>query len=262
MKRSKKIVSTIIAMSLSLVTLVGCGGTADPNNLNSYSKKQLIEGYQVLQAQYNEQLNVNTQLQNTLTALSEEGKVTPAISIVGDGTGRVTFNSNDSKIIFPSTFNYPSSIETQPDGKINITSSVSIKPTSNWISRFSGSALDVEQSTTGISGTFKVNNITQGLTLDQIKNEVLQPWFDEVAYTTVNYNNIFIGQTAVGVQAETPILIDSENAYLICGMAASGDVSITYIFVYRGSNDSNKDDFIKTLINTMTVNGNPVSITN
>jgi len=262
MKRPSKIVSAIMVVSLMVLTTTGCGKEPNPGDVSTLSKSELLQAYQALQAQYNEQIATNTQLQNTLQALSDEGKVTPAISVVGDGTGRVTFNSNDSKIIFPNSFNYPTAVETQPDGRIDITSTVSIKPTSNWIVKFTGSALDVEQSTTGISGTFKVNTITQGSTPEQLKDDVIQPWFDEVAYTTVNYSNIFIGQTAVGVQAETPILIDSENAYLICGMAASGNTSITYIFVYRGSNDSTKDDFIKSLINTMTVNGNTVAITN
>lgn len=256
----KRALGIIICITMVVTIGTGCGKSSDPNDLHKYSKDQLIDSYNTLNTAYTEQIATNEQLQKQLSALMAEGEVTPAISVVGDGTGRLTFNSTDSKIIFPNTFGYPGSEPITPDGKIYITSSVALKPASNWISRINGSALDIEQSTTGISGTIKINQITNGLTPDSLKEEVLQPWFDQVAYTTVNYSNIFMGGTTVGMQAETPILIDSENAYLICGMAAAGKSTITYVFVYRGSNDSTKDELIKTLINSMTVDGNQITI--
>ena len=63
-----------------------------------------------------------------------------------------------------------------------------------------------------------------------------------------------------GVQAVTPTMIDSENAVLRCGMVSYGDYAITYIFVYRGEQDVNKDESIMNVINTINIMGNNINV--
>ncbi len=261
--RLHKILSAITVTTLSVTMLVGCGAS-DPNNVNTWSKKELVANYTALSQSYAELSAKNNDLNVALQALSNEGKVTAAISMVGDGeNARMSFNSNDSKIIFPVEFVYPKSQEIAPDGKINITSNVSIKPASTWISRINGSALEVQQTSTKISGMIKINQATEIIPVEQMEEQVFQPWFDNTPFNVgVKYTNIFMGQAATGKQAENAILIDSENAYLICGMATSGGYTITYVFVYRGSEDATKTEAVKTLLNTIEVAGTKLTVQN
>ena len=145
-------------------------------------------------------------------------------------------------------------------------SGVSIEAGSNWIVKAGTASLDLEHSS-GISGTIKVGRQSFLYTDESLKNDVLGPWFrglppSTVTYTTININ----GSNAYGCQAVTPTLIDSENAYLRCGMFAnSADASgkgkcVTYIFVYRGDKDPSKDEAIMNLLNSIKIDGASVLV--
>lgn len=256
--RKYKILSLIIAVS---VLLNACGGTARiDGDYTTYSKEDLLAELSTLQQSYEDKKTELEQTQETLKQLSADGTVTPAITTTGDGTGRFTFNSKDSKIIFPSSFVYPGSESMLPDGKINIVSTVNVRPSSTWITRINGSALELENTSTGISGTIKVNNSTQVIEQGKMEDEVLKPWFDQMNLTTLTYTDIFAEQNIVGKQAETPIMIDSENAYLVCGMALVNGVAVTYIFVYRGNMDTTKSDLIKTVLNSINIEGSELTV--
>ena len=258
----KKRLLSILLVAVTLISsLTACGGTED-GDITKMNKKQLIAEYTKLSSAYDALANELAQLKITAEALTNDGKVSAAITTVGDGSGRFTFNSNDSKIIFPTSFVYPNSEPLVPDGKLNITTSVSVTPSSTWISRINGSSLELEQSTNKISGNIKVNKITEQISIDQLQSEVLAPWFSSMTNTSVQYTDIFIGKTSFGKQAEVPIMINSENAYLICGMAAFGSCSVTYVFVYRGAEDATKNELIKNLLNTIQIDGSSFVIQN
>ena len=249
-----RLISILLIAIICICSVTACGNSGD-GSLGSMSKSELLEEYNKLAAAYNKLATEHEQLKVTASALTSDGKVSAAITTVGDGTGRFTFNSNDSKIIFPSSFIYPNSTPLVPNGKINITSSVSIAPSSTWITRINGSSLELEQSTNKISGSIKVNQAVQQIPVEQIKSEVLAPWFTSISNETVLYKDIFITSSSFGKQAEVPIMINSENAYLICGMAAFGSNSVTYVFVYRGDQDATKNELIMNLLNTLQIDG-------
>lgn len=253
----KRLTCILLVLTLLITMLTGCD---DGDRFSGMSKSDIIADYEALEISYIEQREELNKVQNSLDALSKDGTVTEAITTMGDGTGRFTFNSTDSKIIFPSSFVYPNAKPVVPDGSITITTGVTVSPSSTWISRINGSALELEQSTNKISGTIKVNYIAEQLQVDILLTDVLQPWFTDVSYSGVNYTDIFIGNSTFGKQAETPIMIDSENAYLVCGMVGLGNYSITYIFVYRGDMDSTKNELISNIINTISINGNKLLI--
>lgn len=259
-KISKLLICTVVMSTL----LTGCKG--DGSDISKMSKSQIIEQYNNLSASYDDLSNTLAETQKTLDSLSSDGTVSPAITTLGDGSNRLTFNSTDSKIIFPNTFLYPNSQAIVPDGKVNITSSVSVSPSSNWVLKINGSALEMEQSSgyanETISGTIKVNETNEQVTVEQLQSEVLAPWFENITTDSVAYTDIFVGNTSFGKQAEVPIMIDSENAYLICGMAAYGSYSVTYIFVYRGNQDTTKSELIKNIINTISIDGNNLIVSN
>lgn len=256
----KRIISAALVVTLLASLLTGCGG--DGSEISKMSKSKIVDKYNELYSEYTKQSEKLEQTQASLDALSQDGTVNAAITTMGDGTGRFTFNSTDSKIIFPSSFAYPNSKAIVPDGSITITTGVTVVPSSTWITRINGSALELEQSTNGISGTIKVSSIDEQLTVDQLLTDVLQPWFDTVSSDKVSYTDIFVDTTSFGKQAETPIMIDSENAYLICGMAGLGNYAVTYVFVYRGKQDTTKDELVKNIINTVSINGNKLLIQN
>ena len=256
----KKITCAVLIVALASTMLAGCG--KDEGRFSGMKKSEVITEYESLESAYNDLTEQLVQTQNSLDALSKDGTVNEAITTMGDGTGRFTFNSTDSKIIFPNSFVYPNAQPIVPDGSITITTGVTVSPSSTWISRINGSALELEQSSNKISGTIKVNTITEQLPTDQLLTDVLQPWFDSVAYSGVTYTDIFAGSSSFGKQAETPIMIDSENAYLVCGMVGLGNYSVTYVFVYRGDPDTTKNELIKNIINTISINGNTLLIQN
>lgn len=256
----KKITCAILITALASTMLAGCG--KGDGKFSGMKKSEIITEYENLESAYNDLTEQLVQTQNSLDALSKDGTVNEAITTMGDGTGRFTFNSTDSKIIFPNSFVYPNAQPIVPDGSITITTGVTVSPSSTWISRINGSALELEQSSNKISGTIKVNTITEQLPTDQLLTDVLQPWFDSVSYSGVTYTDIFVGSSSFGKQAETPIMIDSENAYLVCGMVGLGNYSVTYIFVYRGDPDTTKNELIKNIINTISINGNTLLIQN
>lgn len=256
----KKITCAILITALASTMLAGCG--KGDGKFSGMKKSEIITEYENLESAYNDLTEQLVQTQNSLDALSKDGTVNEAITTMGDGTGRFTFNSTDSKIIFPNSFVYPNAQPIVPDGSITITTGVTVSPSSTWISRINGSALELEQSSNKISGTIKVNTITEQLPTDQLLTDVLQPWFDSVSYSGVTYTDVFVGSSSFGKQAETPIMIDSENAYLVCGMVGLGNYSVTYVFVYRGDPDTTKNELIKNIINTISINGNTLLIQN
>jgi hypothetical protein len=195
-----------------------------------------------------------------LNELGANSGTTSTITVVGDGTGRFTFNSVDSKIIFPAAFTYPNSRPIAPDGELEITRIVKIKPSNNWICRMNGASVELEQTINSISGTVKVTEISEQVMVDQLQSEVLSPWFASIPNSEVIYKDIFINNAVFGKQAEVPIMIDSMEARLVCGMTAYGSYAITYVFVYRGKEDATKNEVIRSIINTISIDGNKLNL--
>lgn len=246
-----------------MLTIMSASVTAcSSDGLESKSKKELIQMYSELESMYFS-LGAEYDEYKSLTAgIQSETEVTSAISLTGDGTGRFTFNSVDSKIIFPVTFQYPGSMAAPGDGVINIVSGVNISPTANWICKLNGTTLEVENCDSGISGTIKVGKQEYVYDVAALKTDVIEPWFAKLPPAQVNYSNIYVNNQPFGVQATTPTTIDSEDAFLRCGMLASpsSDSCITYVFVYRGTVDSSKNESVQNLLNSITIGGNKVLV--
>lgn len=252
----KRAISLGLVTILSVGTLAGCGGSDDP--LSEYSKAEVIQMYRDLEYEKNDlQIQID-EMNNVMAALDEGQAPTAAISSTGDGTG-MTFNSYDAKIIFPSSFQYPGSQQVSASGSINIINNISITPGSNWVCKLNGSTLELEH-TSNISGTIKVGSVTELYNKDMLQGDVLAPWLEQLPQGGIVYNNIFLNDTMWGVQATTPTTIDSEDAFLRVGMLAFGDYSVVYVFVYRGLQDVNKDESIKSLLNSMVILGQNFSV--
>lgn len=253
---------TILSLIAIPMTMVACapGGVSD-ERFEGMSTNEIIAAYQSLEGKYSKAKSDLENLESTMAALSSDDSLTSAVSAVGDGTDRLTFNSVDSKIIFPSSFQYPGAEAVAPSSKIDIVNNVSVATSSTWTIKLNGSTLELEHSS-GISGIIKVGMITESYEAEMLKSDVISPWFESIPESQVKYKDIFIDDSKMGCQAETPTMIDSEDAYLKCGMVAYGEYSVTYVFVYRGNQDSTKDESVMSVLNSIIVNDGKVSINN
>lgn len=249
----KKLLSLLLTVIVLVASLSGCGGSKE-EKFKGKSKDELIQMYKDLENSYTSLNTDYSDLYTLYNGIQSENSPTPAIGITGDGTGRFTFNSVDSKIIFPTSFQYPDSTQTTANGKVNIVENITIQPGTNWIMKLNGTTLELEH-TSGISGTVKIGNQQYIYSAEELQTQVLSQWFVGLPPSNITYSNISVGGSAYGSQAVTPTIIDSEDAYLRCGMLADGGYSITYVFVYRGNKDINKDESITTLLNSIQING-------
>lgn len=249
----RKLLSLLLISTLAMSMLVGCSDNVE-EQFKGKSKEEIISMYKDLETAYATLDTSYNDLYTLYNGIQSENSPTPAIGITGDGTGRFTFNSVDSKIIFPTTFQYPDSTQVAADGLINIVTNVTIQPGTNWIAKLNGTTLELEHSS-GISGTIKVGSQNYMYSAEELQTQVLSQWFVGLPPSNITYSNISVGGNAYGCQAVTPTTIDSEDAYLRCGMFAEGNYSITYVFVYRGTKDINKDESVANLLNSLSING-------
>ena len=256
----KKLISLLVIISITSSLLYGCGEAADAaeDPIKSLSKSQLVDEYKKLETQYNQVMDQYDTLNKMYNANTNTDNPTTEISVMGDGSGKLTLNSVDSSIIFPESFQYPGTTPVAATGKLNVTDNVSVTTGTNWVLKMNGSSVDMQHSG-GISGTILVGSIPMSYTVDQLKYEVLDLWFDSLGVTPM-YKEVFIQKQPFGVQASAPIMIDSESAFLRCGMIGYGGTSLIYIFVYRGPQDAIKDESAMSVINSITIGGNPIVV--
>lgn len=253
----KRILSTLLIACTIMTSIVGCG--VSDERFKGMSKDEIIAEYTFLEGEYNKVATKYNELNTVYQAAVEQGP-TSAVSAMGDGsTGRLTFNSVDSKIIFPEAFKYPGAEQTSASGSISIVKNVAVTPGQNWICKLNGASLELEHSS-GISGTIKVGEVTDFYEQSLLQDEVLAPWLSKLPKDTIRYENIFINGAAVGIQAVTPTIIDSEDAFLRCGMLAFGEYAVTYVFVYRSLEDATKNESILNVINSIKMSGNFISV--
>ena len=107
----KHIKSGILAILIGVmsVTMTACSeDLSDPDPaFDGRTREEIKQMYYELQntadAMYADIIN----MQNMLGAQEAAGTPTASIGISGDGSQRLTFYSNDSKIVFPASFGYP-----------------------------------------------------------------------------------------------------------------------------------------------------------
>lgn len=262
-----RLVALFSALVMSASTLTACGEKHISNDpvCNGKTWEEVVALYQQTNTNLANALSENERLKSELNAYTNNADGNKAaITVTGDGTNRMTFNSNDSKIIFPSSFEFPGSTKAPSNGSISIVENVEIAPGTNWTQRSSGATLDLEH-TSGISGTIKIgklSTITGYYNFNTLKADIIEPWAAGLPLSTgVNYSEITDSATnSIGCAASTPTLIDSENAMLKFGMLSVQDLTVVYVFVYRGTQDVSKDESIANLLNSISIYGNNIVV--
>lgn len=284
-KNATKVVTVCLVASLTL-GCIGCGskkvkieqdpgatmqistgetnldaGTAvqieDP--LKNLTKEELIETVHTMENQLfeaYEQVDLNKQ---KLDALTNGENPTAEITSVGTGEVLETLNSFNGRVLFPESLMYPNSTEAANTSSVNISKMVTIKPSNNWGVKLNAASVELEHSS-GISGSLRVGAITDVYDRDKLIEDVMTPFFKNFPEQTIEYKKIFLDDYSWGVQGSLPLLIDGEDAYMICGILGFANTSVSYSFCYKGSRDSEKDEAVSIILNSMTVNGQQLRV--
>lgn len=252
MHKMKKLLALSLA-SLTLVGLVGCSNE-DEDPLMSESKESLVAMINEGNTRENEYLTRISELETLLKGVQGEEVETSGIETMDDGTGRETFVSTDGQITFPVEFNYPGATQaTNEETCVKINEAFSVRPTSNWTVKVDGASIELYH-TSGISGKITVgkrDRDVQKTTLDELKTYMNDTFFAELPPESITYNTIFINGKEFGWDASSHTFIDSEDAKLRCGLVGYSDQSLQYFFVYKGEDDSAKNEVILSLLQTI-----------
>lgn len=270
----KKMLAVLLVMSI-VGGVVGCAkSTGEETIYDSMSKKELLETCK--------QLDANLQVANAdyaslMGAVNNAGISTdnlPNIKEMEDGTGRWTFVSNDDVITFNRDWVYPDSVEAANTSNIGVSKNVKFKPYENWLIMQKGNTTELNHKA-GISGKVSVGNVEESsglymvtkeefdnygwedavMTPEVIRERVVEPWINDLANVgTVKYNELYLDDDIVGLQAETTTLVDGNEAHLKFGMFNTNiGEACQYVFIYTGSYDSIKEEHIDLLISSIEV---------
>lgn len=243
----------------SIMALTGCG--KNEGDLSKMSKDELIAQCEYYLSCYNSKALELENAQKLLETLQGYSSTGPSFSAMAIENEKLSFNSYDGKMVFPSEFGYPGAKETAASTSISLTNKVLVEPDPNWIFKMSGSTLELEHST-GVSAIIKIGEFHDLYDRDKLKDEVIAPWFEQVTNDVVKYTTIFVSGDGWGTQAQSPIQIDGEDARLTCGIVGFADTSITYVMTYRGKQDATKDGIINSLVNSIVLAGNRLTVSN
>ncbi len=259
----KKIISLLLIITVtSMSILTGCGKQETGNEekaLEDMDKDEIIVEYNTLKDKYYNAILENESLNDMLKKLDTEANNGPSVAVMSDGSGNLSLNTYTSKMIFPNEFAYPKATEIAANSKIDIVQSVSISPNDNWITKIKAASVEMEH-TTGVEGIVKLGYTEELYKKENLKAEVIEPWFKGISNNTVVYSNIFLDGVMWGTQASAEIFINEEQAQLVCGMLGFSNTSLVYIFVYRGAKDANKDEAIKSILNTISMYGHKLTV--
>lgn len=250
----KKKIIALVLIGVTILSLSGCKKDSDRDPLLDESKDSLVAMIRDQQTQINNYATEVEDLESKLKGVLGEDVPPEAISTIGDGTGRLTFNSYKNTITFPELFMYPDCISAPADDRVSIVNGVTFSPSSNWVINLDGTTAEVEH-TNSITGTFKVVAYN-----DVYDKEILKIKIDEWLATlppdeAVQYTRIFVADNFCGYDVLSQnSMIDEEPAVIRVGMIAYGQKAVSYAFVYRGEADPIKNEAVKSLISSIQIN--------
>ena len=237
----------IIMIAILTMSMTACKESSNP--LENMSKKELVSTVERLMGEVANKTAEVDSMQELLYAMQDGGNVTEAISMMENGKNTKTFNSINNKIMFMSDFRYPDSKPAPASSKIEITESISISPTSNWICTLNGASIELNH-TDGIYGILKASKIDSLYKKEDMQENAFEPFFKSFGAYNTSYSNLFLDNDWWGMQAIATIYIDEEEAQLRCGMVGYANEALIYMFVYNGGKDTTKDELELTLLKT------------
>lgn len=258
----KKRLFSLMLVTAIIMSSAGCGNKAEKveGDYNTYSKDELIEEVNFYKDNYSALEEQNAEMRELIKAVDGEAEKSTAISKVGDGSDRLSFNSINNEIVLTDAFKYPGSTQVNPDGFLAITSNVICKPTSNWVCKLDSTKLEVEHKSSGISGVISVGTITEMYTIEELRDYVMKDWLSKIPIDNIKNSTMYINTLSCGVMARGTTLINEEDAVIKCGMVSDGSMTVALMFTYKGSIDANKEEIVDSLISTLELNGGQLTI--
>lgn len=239
-------------------TVVGCAcGDKDP--LLSMSKKELAQMIKDQSGDISKGYAEIERLRELIIDTQGEESLIASISTMDDGSGRLTFNSIRGKIKFEKPLEYPGSGQAPNTSSVGITNSLSIVPTNNWVVVLEGTSIELEH-TSGISGIIKAGQIKELYNRDMLQEEVMEPFFESIPSSRTVFSKLFLDDQWWGLEGKAETMINEAPSYIRCGMVGLGEQSFTYIFLYNGERDSNKEESILSLLKTLKMFGKQLRI--
>ena len=144
------------------------------------SKQELVNQIYKQQELMNSDAARIEELETLLRGIQTEDAPTAAISVIPDGTGRLTFNSIHDKIIFPVPFEYPNSTQAPATGSVKVTESITVVPSASWFFKLNGTSLELEHPL-GVNGIIKAATISDTYPRDRFQ---LPPF--SIVYSILN----------------------------------------------------------------------------
>lgn len=243
----------IAALAVSVLMLTGCSNNSNDPLMNE-SKQSLVSMVNDANDELISCYDRIEELEGLLTSVSEEKGPTSAITEMSDGTGRKTFNTVDGTFSLSIDFKYPGSQQAPNTSSLNISEAVSIVPTSNWDCRLNGTSCELSHNS-GIAGTITVGGLDREAQKTQVSE--LQGYIDELLaqlpIDSKKASKLFLNDSQFGVDNISHTFIDEEDAMIRCGILGFGEISVQYFFVYKGTQDSAKDEVILSLIQTLKI---------
>lgn len=235
-KLKRKLLLALLG-TCTVLSLTGCGkskhGTLTCEQLNT---------------QYNSLLKDYTQM--------KDSSVVVGVNCLPTGEGN--FVEKDAKYVFSDLFGFPGSQAGVPGYTVNFNEDTcSISPTSNWVVDSVGSVIYVYNTELGISGEFSYGRHPQENVVDVT---TLRSYLD--SWTSIGKNivkrDIYLGDSnTVGQSASFEVAKDtSGNATDLtvhCGLIGTDVYDVSYVFVYKGITDSNKNDSILALLRSLKI---------
>lgn len=241
----KKMAVFVGVISLILL-VVGCQKSDDP--LMNMKKEELVQMVKDQSAELAEKDDRIAELEDLVKALQgSKEAATSTISVLKDG--RSTFNSIKGQIFLPENFEYPGSTQAPNTSSVNITNTLRLSITYNWMIRLSGTMLELEHSD-GIYGIMKAGYIDEMQTPESLKL-YMESFFEKIPKESIQYSKLFLEDQWWGMEAKVKTLIDQEEAYLRCGMIGFSNQSLIYMFCYSGERNDTKEEAIINILSSV-----------
>lgn len=236
----KGLVATMICLTM-VSSMVGCGKKDTRDYKSEYTR--LYYAYQDLLA----------------------NQTGAGITCQPTGTGQFAMNVEDSLVVFPSQFGYPSALTGVPGYTVKFNNDdCSITPPSGWEVTSTGSVIYVYNKEQMVQGQFVPGRIDSAggntaATKDTLQ-AYIESWF-KTATTNYSFSDIYLGDSSqAGVSGHCIVSVDGQSYVINCGMVSDGKTTMTYMFTYAGAENTAKEDIIQSIVSTCKIGDKAVRI--
>lgn len=256
------IISGLLVLTM-MFSLTSCKKDPDADPRLEMSKEELIAQIDDVTNNWVAAMDERDELQAALD-MKDNTEERGTIREIEDGSKRRTFTTVNNMITLPVDFAYPGTEMTGENASISIVSSVKInKPSPTWASVFEGTTLNLYNLEEDIAGNITVGQLTaegQEFKVTGLQEYMEQTLLKDVPYDSSSWTKLFLSDRQRGVDVTCRVLIDEDPAMMRCGIIGTGELSVQYMFVYKGEKDAIKDDLIRSILRNISIRNNELKI--